>query len=325
VADTTIACPSCDKKVRLPDAMIGKKVKCPGCQKVFTAEVDEEPVDEIEDFEEEREQRVKKSRRDDYDDGEDEGRRPARRRESEESASTGGSSDEGWGNVASGAFLQVLSHSAFALFITLGLIITLIELGGPMTSSGGLKFMGFMGQLKSIINLVAVVLALLAACSFVLGPQRSRGFALATVAMSGAMLLSIGGAGNELMNAIMSEVRGAGGRGGIPPQVAALLAPHNAHLTDWARLTVLSFYMVSVAGCLKKRGLAGTMKLFAIITGSVLGGILLVDLIIYSFSPPTSNGFAVTMVILNDLATLTALVWGLILFLDLGKSARRAA
>jgi hypothetical protein len=31
-------CPDCDKKLKVPDNLLGKKVKCPGCSKMFTAE-----------------------------------------------------------------------------------------------------------------------------------------------------------------------------------------------------------------------------------------------------------------------------------------------
>lgn len=34
----TTRCPSCDRKLRVPDNLLGTRVKCPGCQTVFTAE-----------------------------------------------------------------------------------------------------------------------------------------------------------------------------------------------------------------------------------------------------------------------------------------------
>ncbi len=33
-------CPDCDKKLKVPDDLLGKKVKCPGCSKMFTADED---------------------------------------------------------------------------------------------------------------------------------------------------------------------------------------------------------------------------------------------------------------------------------------------
>lgn len=64
---TLVNCPSCQRKLKVPDELLGKKVKCPGCSTTFTAEefeetpaVEEEaprrprrPLREEEDFDEE--------------------------------------------------------------------------------------------------------------------------------------------------------------------------------------------------------------------------------------------------------------------------------
>jgi hypothetical protein len=86
-----VSCPSCQKQLKVPDALIGKSVKCPGCQETFTAksapneEIAEKPrkkaapSPEEDDYETPREA----TRRDDYDsDGQDGGAedRPSRRR-----------------------------------------------------------------------------------------------------------------------------------------------------------------------------------------------------------------------------------------------------
>jgi len=48
------SCPDCSKKLRVPDDLIGKKVRCPGCSKMFTAQVaDEEVETELAEVEEE--------------------------------------------------------------------------------------------------------------------------------------------------------------------------------------------------------------------------------------------------------------------------------
>ena len=41
-----VSCPECEKKLRVPDNLIGKKVKCPGCQGMFTANADAGDEDE---------------------------------------------------------------------------------------------------------------------------------------------------------------------------------------------------------------------------------------------------------------------------------------
>jgi hypothetical protein len=45
-----ISCPDCGRKLRVPDHLLGKKVKCPGCGVKFTAAVEEEleELDEVE-------------------------------------------------------------------------------------------------------------------------------------------------------------------------------------------------------------------------------------------------------------------------------------
>src|SRR5438309_1265812 len=40
------SCPDCSKKLRVPDELIGKKVKCPGCATMFIAEADEPEEEE---------------------------------------------------------------------------------------------------------------------------------------------------------------------------------------------------------------------------------------------------------------------------------------
>jgi hypothetical protein len=39
-----VNCPSCERKLKVPDELLGKKVKCPGCATIFTAEEIEETV-----------------------------------------------------------------------------------------------------------------------------------------------------------------------------------------------------------------------------------------------------------------------------------------
>src|SRR5438046_2526064 len=46
-------CPKCDKKLKVPDNLIGKKVRCPGCEDTFTAQADGSADDGYEETEEE--------------------------------------------------------------------------------------------------------------------------------------------------------------------------------------------------------------------------------------------------------------------------------
>ena len=51
-----ITCPECAAKLRIKEEMLGKKIKCPKCQKRFVARLEEE-VAEPEEIEEEEKAR----------------------------------------------------------------------------------------------------------------------------------------------------------------------------------------------------------------------------------------------------------------------------
>lgn len=75
-------CPACGTKVRIPESLLGKKVKCPKCANTFTAESPDAGFEEVS----EEEERPRPKRRpvsaeeEDDDEGEYEERRPRRRR-----------------------------------------------------------------------------------------------------------------------------------------------------------------------------------------------------------------------------------------------------
>ena len=86
-----VNCPHCDKKLKVPDNLVGKMVKCPTCSKTFTAEATDAPPSSAEEEATSRsgdvvpsrksgeeEDRPRRRVRDDDDDEEEE--RPRRRR-----------------------------------------------------------------------------------------------------------------------------------------------------------------------------------------------------------------------------------------------------
>src|SRR5437667_10109585 len=86
----TTNCPKCERRLRVPEDLIGQQVKCPSCENVFTAtaggEATPPPLPAVE-VEEESEQiptarRRRAPRSHDYDDDyeEDDYERPRRRR-----------------------------------------------------------------------------------------------------------------------------------------------------------------------------------------------------------------------------------------------------
>lgn len=38
-----IECPQCARKLKVPETLLGKSVKCPGCKAVFTARLADDP------------------------------------------------------------------------------------------------------------------------------------------------------------------------------------------------------------------------------------------------------------------------------------------
>jgi hypothetical protein len=50
--DHTLSCPSCGGKVRVPDTLAGRSVRCPRCQATFRAQAPDDVVDDVEVVEE---------------------------------------------------------------------------------------------------------------------------------------------------------------------------------------------------------------------------------------------------------------------------------
>ncbi|HEY7315735.1 MAG TPA: hypothetical protein VH643_40775 [Gemmataceae bacterium] len=86
----TIACPNCGKSLKLPEAVVGKRVRCPGCQEIFTAEApeEEEPIRPAAESEgvQERPSRSRRVEREEPEEEEEERprRRPRRRRDDDD-------------------------------------------------------------------------------------------------------------------------------------------------------------------------------------------------------------------------------------------------
>ena len=66
----TIACSQCGSPLRLPEAYIGREVRCPSCQETFTARLPDEPRErlpasypDLQDNDDEEEARLKRRRR----------------------------------------------------------------------------------------------------------------------------------------------------------------------------------------------------------------------------------------------------------------------
>jgi hypothetical protein len=68
---TTVICPSCSRKLRLPDDLLGQEVRCPACKKIFATEArsarrskrDEDEDDDREELDDDPEETDRPSRR----------------------------------------------------------------------------------------------------------------------------------------------------------------------------------------------------------------------------------------------------------------------
>ena len=145
-------CPDCDKKLKVPDDLLGRKVRCPGCSVLFTAQPD--PVEEeapvgrgaqrrdgysarhpTRDDCGEHDDRDRPRRRDDEED------RPRRRDDYDDDRGPRRSSPlKGWRGTRTGVFLVIISN-----WIYLGALGVLILGGGVLMLAGASLFAGFAG------------------------------------------------------------------------------------------------------------------------------------------------------------------------------------
>jgi hypothetical protein len=168
-----ITCPDCDRKLRVPDNLLGKKVKCPGCGVMFTATAgsparggrpaappDDDVEDPVEAPAEDRRRPARDAvvRRDDYDDRrprrrDDEDDRRVRRRDDDyddeprprrrdddyddDYGPSPREMKEGWRKVKTGVNLNIIGTWVWiggAAFMGIGALIGLLLLGSTILS-----------------------------------------------------------------------------------------------------------------------------------------------------------------------------------------------
>jgi hypothetical protein len=165
-----VSCPDCDRKLRVPDHLLGKKVKCPGCSVMFTALVSGGgAVVTRNDFEQVRVRRRdaedaappprRRRREEDYDDYDD---RPRRRRRDDdyedeyedEYQDSPRRQRAGWRMVCTGLNLYTIAIwvwvAGLALF-TLGLLMVILLSG---------RGASYIGQIVSILMFFAALVDL---------------------------------------------------------------------------------------------------------------------------------------------------------------------
>jgi predicted Zn finger-like uncharacterized protein len=172
-----VTCPDCRRKLRVPDDMLGKKVKCPDCKGTFLAAAGGITADPAADDYEVLPRKA--GRRGEDDRGPAEAPRERRLRKAEARA--------GWRAVATG--LQLNIYGTYALLGVLGvtfvgslLWVLMVLIAGKVGSGGGFLILLFM---LAIILMIAGCLGAVAA--FVLGSV-GHGFFLKTPSEPGSGL-----------------------------------------------------------------------------------------------------------------------------------------
>jgi predicted Zn finger-like uncharacterized protein len=163
-----IRCPDCGNQLRVRDEQLGKKVRCPGCKEVFTAEDEDEAtlrarIDAISDRpitksrasadyevieEDEEDDRSRRRRRDDYDDEDDE--------DDEDRPKKKASPRQGWKKVRLGLTLYLIgiftALGGFFLICLTGMVVggTAVATGSAGAAAGGLIVLGLLGILIAL-------------------------------------------------------------------------------------------------------------------------------------------------------------------------------
>jgi predicted Zn finger-like uncharacterized protein len=171
-----IACPSCQKQLKVPDELIGKSVKCPGCKETFTAQTmstsSAAPA---------REEVVEKPRKkaapppEEEEDEDEAPRKPVKRRadddDEDERPSTRGKRRGGGPKVPHrGVLILLLGIGAFVVFGPLGIVawilgntdIKEIDAGRMDPEGRGMTQIGrILGMIATILMVVSIVLGCL--------------------------------------------------------------------------------------------------------------------------------------------------------------------
>jgi predicted Zn finger-like uncharacterized protein len=200
----TTACPSCQRKLVVPDELLGKSVRCPNCETVFTAATDS-PAESVSPTGLEEAPGSERIRSDaDRARRESDDRGPSRRRSQEEDddyydgpeygGGYGRGSRRGALNAVAGpaTALQVAGGISLALSI-LGLLLVLVGVALPLAAGGAgpknqndqflMMFQGTAGIVMRILGIVLSILVLNGARKMKRLESRSWAMAASIIAM----------------------------------------------------------------------------------------------------------------------------------------------
>ncbi|HWG46710.1 MAG TPA: hypothetical protein VN688_28365 [Gemmataceae bacterium] len=284
-----IVCPDCDRKLRVPDDLLGKKVRCPGCSVMFKAAAVGAGGGEIEDPIKEpaprrkaaaRDERVSDSPRSprrsaDSDEDDRPSSRSSRRRDEDDDYETRGPSlhdqKAGWNKVRIGINLVMIGTWVWLAGLVLGGLgglLGVVLLGGMfvadspqagLTSLGfagillvlsiGIYYLGIFGEL--VLRLIGYGLAM------AVPPRRNTGLKpLAITAFSLAAAHVVFSIMNFAMSGFSGFASSMSGRSGMSSVGAGLGLISG--LCGFASFVVYLFFLRSVCNNARARDLAGS-------------------------------------------------------------------
>jgi predicted Zn finger-like uncharacterized protein len=285
---TIVQCPKCDKQLRVPDHLLGKKVRCPGCHETFVAEEDLPVAPLLEDDQEEEQPPVRRrsaARRPQEEDFEEEvavrKRRPARRPPVEEdededvpdeSAPEEDYEDEprprqsvDWYKVRTGIGLVLLSICIAIMTGAIGGAIGGAAARAAAPAGGGGRGETALKLILGLMGLAADGTALIGYLFCLSAPTKNnaRTLAIVTLVLAAVSLLFTG------IEFILS-LTDAGQAPGMSRAVLLMIGI----LIGLIKLFVFLFFLRAVARCLKDRSLAKNIKNLMILYGTALGGFI---------------------------------------------------
>jgi hypothetical protein len=304
----TLTCPECQRKVRLPDHLIGKRVKCPSCGGTFTATPATVPapafvpVPQPPPFEPEPPPPR-------YQDEEpDEQQVPP-----EPEVDIPAADVSSWFGVRMGLKVQVVAHGALAGGLFLLLLLLLIALGASDSSSRGRgegpsTFMIRLSVLMVLALLAGWIFVSVAGC-FLLGTttrRSARGLVIGALLMGILILL-------QLAEALRSLVPGFDR--GSREESAAINAVF-FFFFEVTRLTLVALMLRAMCLNLGLRKLGASAQLLALLTPSIMLGTVALLVLIRLASTPGPT-LMVILQVLVLLGWIGVLAFGLIVMLGL--------
>jgi predicted Zn finger-like uncharacterized protein len=277
-----VQCPNCQRRLRVPDDLLGKQVKCPACDTLLTVR-DGEDLSTSDSTPTETTQERQRSRRrrplsgeeyepdeeeqyeEEEEDFEEAGERPRRR----------ASERRSWRKVRTGLTLEIVSICVLVLAVLIAMIGGIILAGGEGNAAraGGVPRGGGVEALAGIVGLMYLASAILAIVGYIFCMQvppkhGAKGLAVAALVLAGASLLVV------IISGIIDVARGPGevrplvgkdAQQGFRPLEAVGV------VLNAAKVLVFLFFMFAVAKSLRARSLEKSIKHVIILSGLAVG------------------------------------------------------